>query len=765
MDEYPRPINNHYLTKILDQMNNSFCKINEKDGNFEIGFFCFVKIREKNIPVLIINNNIKLEEYKDKIEVSINGKNKTIKLGNTKYQNEDYNMIILEIKENKKDKINFLEIDDAIYNTNSEMYYNKEPIYIIQFAKIKDIFLSYGVIKDMNKSHIIYSSEINHNSKLSLIFNLSNTKLIGKHETILKNYKQGKFFKVLINKFIKRYIVDHKYNKYDQLTNEINITIKIDKDDINKKIYFLDNYCYKDKENKEHFHDNLKELNELNTNFIVDGKKSYFKKYFIPDEIKLYNINLKFDKNLTDCSYMFAGCDKIVNIKFIHFNTENVKNMKYMFHRCKNIKQINLLSFNTKNVANLSYMFSECENLENIDISSFNFKKIENMDYMFYNCFKLNILISPYFDIKNCININNIFQGCQININNLNIKMKNEEIKDSVKDKFTNLTPKIPENNNLNINEIKNVNNKINSLNDNIKPNVDSIIEKLLSVRGYRPGKLVNLKEEEIKFVIDKSLPLIKKEKSLVELEAPLKVCGDIHGQYFELLRIFERCGYPSEYNYLFLGNYVDFGMQGLEVICLLLCYKIKDPNRITLLRGNHELTDANRIYGFYNECMRRYGVLIRKKFTDLFDYLPIAAIIDDKIFCVHGGLSPELKSPKDILSIHRPTDIPNVGLLCDLLNSDPDIEATDYDENDKGVSVIFGEKVVLDFNKMNNLDLIVRGNQVVKDGYEFFASRQLITIFSASNFKGEYDNSGGILNIDESLTCDLTTLRPVKFT
>jgi serine/threonine-protein phosphatase PP1 catalytic subunit len=249
----------------------------------------------------------------------------------------------------------------------------------------------------------------------------------------------------------------------------------------------------------------------------------------------------------------------------------------------------------------------------------------------------------------------------------------------------------------------------------------------------------------------------------LVELEAPLHVCGDIHGQYYDLLRIFEHCGYPGEYNYLFLGDYVDRGKQSLETICLLLCYKIKYPEKVTLLRGNHESSVTNRIYGFYDECKRRYNVKLWKLFTELFNYLPVAAIIDDKILCMHGGLSPDLKSIQNIQDISRPTDIPDTGLLCDLLWSDPDKEAADYDENDRGVSVIFGEKVVMDFNKKNDLDLIIRAHQVVDEGYEFFANRQLITIFSAPNYCGEFDNSAGIMIIDDSLTCSLKVLRPVE--
>ena len=292
---------------------------------------------------------------------------------------------------------------------------------------------------------------------------------------------------------------------------------------------------------------------------------------------------------------------------------------------------------------------------------------------------------------------------------------------------------------------------------------VDAIIEKLLSVRGNKHGKTVDLKEDEIKFLIDKSLQIIKEQKMLVELEAPLHVCGDIHGQYYDLLRIFEHCGYPGEYNYLFLGDYVDRGKQSLETVCLLLCYKIKYPTKVTLLRGNHESSVTNRIYGFYDECKRRYNVRIWRSFTDLFNFLPVAAIIDDKILCMHGGLSPELKNLQNIESISRPTDIPDSGLLCDLLWSDPDKEVLEYDENDRGVSVIFGEKVVEDFNKKNDLDLIIRAHQVVDEGYEFFAKRQLITIFSAPNYCGEFDNSAGIMIIDESLTCSLKVLRPVE--
>ena len=296
-----------------------------------------------------------------------------------------------------------------------------------------------------------------------------------------------------------------------------------------------------------------------------------------------------------------------------------------------------------------------------------------------------------------------------------------------------------------------------------MKIDVDNILERLLAVRGNKPGKTIDLKEEEIKYLIDKSLPLFKEAKMLIELEAPLRVCGDIHGQYYDLLRIFEHCGYPGEYNYLFLGDYVDRGKQSIESICLLLTYKIKYPTKVHLLRGNHESSVTNRIYGFYDECKRRYNVRLWRNFTELFNYLPVAALIDEKILCMHGGLSPDLRNFSSINEISRPTDIPDTGLLCDLLWSDPDKDVLEFDENDRGVSVVFGEKIVQEFNRKNDLDLIIRAHQVVDDGYEFFAQRQLITIFSAPNYCGEFDNSAGIMIIDDALTCSLKVLRPVE--
>ncbi|XP_037041737.1 serine/threonine-protein phosphatase alpha-2 isoform-like [Bradysia coprophila] len=163
---------------------------------------------------------------------------------------------------------------------------------------------------------------------------------------------------------------------------------------------------------------------------------------------------------------------------------------------------------------------------------------------------------------------------------------------------------------------------------------------------------------------------------------------GDIHGQYYDLMRLFECGGFPPESNYLFLGDYVDRGKQSLETICLLLAYKIKYPENFFLLRGNQECASINRIYEFYDECKRRYTIKLCKTFTECFNCLPVAAIVDEKIFCCHGGFSPDLTSMEQIRRIMRPTDVPDQGLLCDLLWSDKDTMG--WGENDRGVSFTF---------------------------------------------------------------------------
>jgi serine/threonine-protein phosphatase PP1 catalytic subunit len=207
----------------------------------------------------------------------------------------------------------------------------------------------------------------------------------------------------------------------------------------------------------------------------------------------------------------------------------------------------------------------------------------------------------------------------------------------------------------------------------------------------------------------------------------------------------------------------VDRGQFGIECFILLACYKVKYPDRIFLLRGNHESGPISRIYGFYDEVKRRFSIKLWKQFIEVFNVLPLAAVIEDKIFCVHAGLSPDLQNPHAINRIQRPTEVPEEGLLCDLLWSDPEHGITGYAENDRGVSYTFGADVVANFLENNDLDLIVRAHQVVEDGYEFFAQRQMVTVFSAPHYCGEFDNAGAMMSVREDLMCSFQLLKPAS--
>jgi serine/threonine-protein phosphatase PP1 catalytic subunit len=288
--------------------------------------------------------------------------------------------------------------------------------------------------------------------------------------------------------------------------------------------------------------------------------------------------------------------------------------------------------------------------------------------------------------------------------------------------------------------------------------------EKLIESKKNNYCNNIRLSEREIFTVIDTVYPIIEKEESMLELEPPLYICGDIHGQFYDLLRIFEICKYPPQSKFLFLGDYVDRGKKSLECILLLLCLKIKYPENIFLLRGNHESADINRIYGFYDECKRKVSLKIYKKFCNIFNILPITAIVGEKILCMHGGLALDLKTITQLKTIKRPTEIPEEGLLCDLVWSDPD-ETVLFDfmtNKERGISVCFSKQTVEEFNEKNGLDLICRAHQVVEEGFQFFANMKLITIFSAPNYMGMFDNNGGILFVNEDMVCSINVLKPI---
>ncbi|CCE65901.1 hypothetical protein TPHA_0N01200 [Tetrapisispora phaffii CBS 4417] len=293
--------------------------------------------------------------------------------------------------------------------------------------------------------------------------------------------------------------------------------------------------------------------------------------------------------------------------------------------------------------------------------------------------------------------------------------------------------------------------------------NVDDAIEKLLKLgeTRYYKSKDFSFHSWEIQLICYHAREILLYQPSLLKLQAPIKVVGDVHGQFTDLLRILKLSGVPPDTNYLFLGDYVDRGKQSLETILLLLCYKIKYRENFFMLRGNHESANVTKMYGFYDECKRRKNTKVWKMFVDVFNSLPFAAIIQDKIFCVHGGISPELNSMSQIANIKRPTDIPEEGFLTDILWSDPNPQTQTWSLNDRGVSFTFGKRAVADFCSKFKFDLIIRGHMVVEDGYEFFAKKKLVTIFSAPNYCGEFENWGAVLSVTTGMMCSFELLKP----
>eukprot|EP01062_Namystynia_karyoxenos_P037307 TRINITY_DN27167_c2_g2_i1.p1 TRINITY_DN27167_c2_g2~~TRINITY_DN27167_c2_g2_i1.p1 ORF type:complete len:451 (+),score=101.93 TRINITY_DN27167_c2_g2_i1:159-1355(+) len=290
-------------------------------------------------------------------------------------------------------------------------------------------------------------------------------------------------------------------------------------------------------------------------------------------------------------------------------------------------------------------------------------------------------------------------------------------------------------------------------------PKIDGLLQRILASKGKpaKGGIKVIMKEDDIRHLNAQVREVLLRQPSLIEIEGPVKICGDVHGQFDDLLRIFEKAGFPPESNYLFLGDYVDRGKHSLETIALLFCYKWKYAENFFLLRGNHESASVNRMYGFFDDCKRRCNVKLWKSFTDVFNCLPVCGLVADKIICMHGGISPDLDDLQLIRNIRRPVDVPDAGILCDLLWADPEPDLEGWAESDRGVSYLFGADEVDRFLNLMDMDLIVRAHQVMERGYEFFADRQLVTIFSAPNYCGEFENDAALMNITEELQCSFT--------
>ncbi|XP_016955956.1 serine/threonine-protein phosphatase 4 catalytic subunit-like [Drosophila biarmipes] len=257
----------------------------------------------------------------------------------------------------------------------------------------------------------------------------------------------------------------------------------------------------------------------------------------------------------------------------------------------------------------------------------------------------------------------------------------------------------------------------------------------------------------EIKILCARARDLLVEDANVQRVDLPVIVCGDIHGQFYDLKELLKVTGRVPDKNYLFLGDYVDRGHFSLETFLLLLALKVRYPDRIALIRGNHECRQITQVYGFYDECIRKFGSSdIWQCCSDVFDYLSLAAIIGDSVFCVHGGLSPAIHYLDQIRVLDRKQEVPHDGPMCDLLWSDPE-DQVGWGVSPRGAGYLFGSDVVEIFNRANGLDIICRAHQLVMEGYKWHFDKSVLTVWSAPNYCYRCGNVAAVVELDEFLS------------
>ncbi|KAI5839605.1 Metallo-dependent phosphatase-like protein [Morchella snyderi] len=293
--------------------------------------------------------------------------------------------------------------------------------------------------------------------------------------------------------------------------------------------------------------------------------------------------------------------------------------------------------------------------------------------------------------------------------------------------------------------------------NDPTKPNL-----VFLKQHFYREGRLT---EEQALFILSRCTEVLKTEPNLLEMDAPITVCGDVHGQYYDLMKLFEVGGNPEETRYLFLGDYVDRGYFSIECVLYLWSLKIHYPNTLWLLRGNHECRHLTDYFTFKLECKHKYSERVYEACMDSFCALPLAAVMNKQFLCIHGGLSPELQTLDDLRSIDRFREPPTHGLMCDILWADPLEEfgqekTSDFfiHNNVRGCSYFFSYPAACSFLEKNNLLSVIRAHEAQDAGYRMYRKTKttgfpsVMTIFSAPNYLDVYNNKAAVLKYENNV-------------
>ncbi|ENH73827.1 Serine/threonine-protein phosphatase PP-X like protein 4 [Fusarium oxysporum f. sp. cubense race 1] len=273
----------------------------------------------------------------------------------------------------------------------------------------------------------------------------------------------------------------------------------------------------------------------------------------------------------------------------------------------------------------------------------------------------------------------------------------------------------------------------------------------IAQLRACRP-----IPEAQVRELCHKARELLIEEGNVVTVSAPVTICGDIHGQFHDLMELFRVGGDVPDTNYLFMGDFVDRGFYSLESFLLLLCLKVRYPDRMTLIRGNHESRQITTVYGFYDECIRKYGSAnVWRYCCDIFDYLALGSSGGSvgnpagAVLCVHGGLSPLVDTVDKIRLIDRKQEVPHEGAMCDLLWSDPD-EIDGWGLSPRGAGFLFGADIVKVFNHRNDLSLIARAHQLVMEGFKEMFDASIVTVWSAPNYCYRCGNVAAVLELSE---------------
>ncbi|CAD5234128.1 unnamed protein product [Bursaphelenchus xylophilus] len=269
----------------------------------------------------------------------------------------------------------------------------------------------------------------------------------------------------------------------------------------------------------------------------------------------------------------------------------------------------------------------------------------------------------------------------------------------------------------------------------------------------------------EIRTICKRAIDLLSPESALIDIRAGLYVCGDIHGQFNDLINMFILLGRPPNTRYCFLGDYVDRGGMSLECIMMLLAYKVLYPKHMYLLRGNHECGRVNKKYGFMDELEQVFGLPYAKTcwevFQRVFNVLPAGAVIEKKIICMHGGLSPLMYGLEEIKKESKPIRNPSKGIINDMLWADPQHDINFWRTSTRGSGFCFGNRVIDELLNVNKLEMILRAHQLCMDGFWFFNDRKLVTIFSAPVYGNTFKNASAALRIDKDLKCRMVTFVP----